>query len=218
MVNTQNNNASRPLDLESTNSGSAADVPTYPYRRGLSCLLRGMLGTFSAVVLGLSVALMTTDALGSNISKNTFAAPIAAASLGVLINYPALISAIMRRYGPKGHWKVMAVLDPIVFALGIWAFTVFAYTIKNDVIVDPPTKDRNGRVQEDNKPLFRDCIAYFSLLVAIFHLVAALGGAFGFVLVNMRKKNPGSRGPWITRWAHPASSGKVAHTGYPEPK
>lgn len=228
MVNTHSNNASNTFELESMNSASPAtaatattaaaddNVPNFPYRRGLSCLLRGLLGTFSAAVLALTVAFMTMDALGSNIARTTFAAPIAAAGLGAVINYPALISSILRRYGPKGHWKLMIILDPIVFALGIWAFTVFAYNV--EVIVDPPTKDFKGVVKEDSKPLLRDCVAYFSLLIALFHLLAALGGVWGFVIVNMRKKNPGRRGPWITRWAHPASSGKVSHTGYPEPK
>ncbi|KAK0638573.1 hypothetical protein B0T16DRAFT_462341 [Cercophora newfieldiana] len=227
MVNTNAYNPKPAGELESTNSATQHEQAlgrpplTYPYRRGLSCLLRGLFGTFSTAVIAISVWLLTSDGLGEKVPRKTFAAPIATAALSMLINYFALISAILRRYGPLGHWRWMMALDPIPAALGLWAFVVFGYNIKGDVIAKDEV-DWRGKKVEDYKPMLRELVAVLALVVAIFHLVATLGGLVGLFLVSRRRKayeaggrvGPGSK---LFAWADPERSGKVEHTGYPAP-
>ncbi|KAK0617732.1 hypothetical protein B0T14DRAFT_569213 [Immersiella caudata] len=214
------------LDIESTNSANAPTgkgPETYPYRRGLSCILRGCFGTFSTAVLGLTVYLLSEDVLGENIAKSTYAAPLVAAALSVLINYFALILSILRRYGTQGYWRWMLVADPVVMALAFWSFVMFGYSIRDQVIAEEPKEDYRGRMVEDMKPMLRELIAVTSLLIALFHLIATLGNLWGLRLVANRRKAFEQYGPSalqgskLLAWANPHRSNKVTHTGYPAP-
>ncbi|KAK4447207.1 hypothetical protein QBC34DRAFT_440214 [Podospora aff. communis PSN243] len=224
MVNTFT--SPRGLDIESTHSsnGHAGKGPeTYPYRRGLSCLLRGLFGICSAAVLGVSIHLLTSNTFEDKIAKTDFVAPILASGASFLLNYWALILGILRRYGPKGYWRWMLVADPILAALALWAFVLWGYNLRDNVPPAPPTRDRNGRLEEDLKPMLRLLIGVTCLILAIFHLIATIGGLWGIRLVANRRKAfeqhgyAALRGSKFLAWANPHRSNKVTHTGYPEP-
>jgi len=72
------------MDIESTHSASrpaAGKLPeSWPYRRGISCFLRGAFGTYSTAVLALSVFLMADDGLERHVQKTDFVGPILAVS------------------------------------------------------------------------------------------------------------------------------------------
>jgi hypothetical protein len=59
----------------------------------------------------------------------------------------------------------MIILDPVITGLGIWAFVMFVYTIKDDVKRED-TVDHRGKKVEDLKPMLRELIGYVSLIVA----------------------------------------------------
>ncbi|KAK0640564.1 hypothetical protein B0T16DRAFT_460738 [Cercophora newfieldiana] len=213
------------LASASTRQHERTGIPpeTYPYRRGLSCLLRGFFGTLSTGILALNVFLLDSNTLGDNISKSTFAAPLATCGLSILLNYFALISSILRRYGPRGHWKLMIFVEPIVTCFGIWAYVVFAYNLQDQVVPDEGVGEDGKKWIEYYKPILRGLVADMSLAIGLLHLAAALGGLWGMKLVSMRRKaydTTGSQsitGLKMIGWANPSRSGRVAHTGYPEP-
>jgi len=229
MVTSYNPSKPAGTDVELASASSRQQQPrapppaSYPYRRGITCVLRGFFGTFSAAMIAFSIILMDSQGLGNNIPKTTFIAPIAAFALSFVLNYFALISAILRRYGPKGYWKLMVFVEPVVLAFGIWGFVTFAYQIDGDVKPEE-TVNRNGKmVLDDSKPVRKDLMADMCMLVGVLHVAAAIGGLWGMKLVSLRRKSyetkgtPHFSGVKVLAWTNPVRSGGVAHTGYPEP-